>query len=156
MLYRIGVTDLIDPACDLRPYKHWVFYQLHHLFPDEIIKVVLPDGSIGTDSLTPMAIRIRPKAPIVMDLAAGRCGKCSVEGIAAFPAHQNSLQECRFDRAPGRELFVAAKQLLSLIEGLLANKSRIIMTTENSPASMAENSPTLVKFFPRVLGRDRC
>jgi hypothetical protein len=26
-------------------------------------------------------------------------------------------------------------------------EQRFVMTTENSPASMAENSPTLVKFF---------
>ena len=29
------------------------------------------------------------------------------------------------------------------------------MTTQNSPASMVENSPTLVKVFDWVLGRDR-
>ena len=31
----------------------------------------------------------------------------------------------------------------------------VIMTTENSPASMVENSPTPVKVFDWVLGRDR-
>gem|GEM_PF-3632048 len=39
----------------------------------------------------------------------------------------------------------------------MGNSSRlIVVTTENSPASMAENSPTLVKFLARILGRDRC
>lgn len=39
---------------------------------------------------------------------------------------------------------------------ILVQPAPVIMTTENSPASMAENSPTLVKFLPRILGRDRC
>lgn len=33
---------------------------------------------------------------------------------------------------------------------------RVIMTTEKSPTLTAENSPTLVKVFYWVLGRDRC
>ena len=66
---RIGILDLFYPALDFCTDQFRVFQQLNHLFPNELIQIILTDGSALAHSAVRIAVIIGAKATVIVYLS---------------------------------------------------------------------------------------
>ena len=121
---RVGILDLSNPALDLCTNQIRIFKQLDHLFPNNLVQIILTNRPVMTKGPIEMAIGIRTQATIVVDFSPGYARRTPVKGIPAFTANQHTLQKSRFDGAPGGKSFVLLQPLLSKGKGLLSHNRR--------------------------------
>ena len=63
---RIGVLRHLSAAVDFRLDQCPIFQQTNHLFPDNLVEVILSNGAIGTQRAIEPAVTIRANAPVVV------------------------------------------------------------------------------------------
>src|SRR5205823_3594332 len=67
---------------------------------------------------------VRPQAAVIVELPLAGPGRRAVQAIAAMSAHQHSLKQARFDRAPRGKSLVFFQLLLGQTERSFADQRR--------------------------------
>lgn len=94
------------------------------LCPHDLIEQVLPDGTAVADRPVQVSPGVGADAAIVVDFAGRTVRRCPGQGIAAFFADHQPLDQAGFNGTPRRKALVVREPLCRQREGVLGHQWR--------------------------------